>query len=348
MRCREHSAAAACPSSRGPSHVLNGRTVSAGAGARVARPRGIRAIESRRAASPSQLATPGSPSLVFTPLPPGHVPVPGPSSADQHGGPGPARRAGRAPAALPLPPLPSRWWCGVTGPSASSWVEALLPLAPEVIRDASDRPWLFGNWSGSELRAWTVRDVRVVVLGSFHFGSSEGEAAAHRAVSTGDVRALASLPGSYHAFVSTPRHVVACGDAAGLRRLFCRQDGSSTLYGDHAVVLRQLMGLAVDDTWLATWLACPSQRHVLEQSAPFGGVIGVPPGCHVTIAGSAAPTISRSWRPPVDERPLAAGAAVLRERLSTAVSGRLDGVARSTCDLSGGLDSTTLAFLAAR
>ncbi|MGH3830341.1 MAG: asparagine synthase-related protein [Pseudonocardiaceae bacterium] len=80
--------------------------------------------------------------------------------------------------------------------------------------------------------------------------------------------------------------------------------------------------------------------------SPFVGVTPVPPGYRVQITGRGCRT-SRWWTAPEATQPLETGGAALHEALNQAVAGRIGRASGPvSVQLSGGLDSTTLAFLA--
>jgi hypothetical protein len=148
--------------------------------------------------------------------------------------------------------------------------------------------------------------------------------------------------------VLTPAVAHLYGDTAGLRCLFHTRLGSVTAYASHAVVLAWLTRAAVEDAKLATLLACRFLDHVLDRIAPFVGVRPVPAAHRLTVDHDGTPTLAPYWRVPAHDRPLAASAVTLRDQLTDAVRVRVRPVQRVTCDLSGGLDSTSLSFLAPR
>src|SRR6185437_407417 len=80
----------------------------------------------------------------------------------------------------------------------------------------------------------------------------------------------------------------------------------------------------------------------------WSGVQAVPNGHYLSVAADGAGSSYRRWhRPPEPHLPLGEGAAHVRDALGAAVSLRTDGGRPISADLSGGLDSTSIAFLAA-
>lgn len=84
---------------------------------------------------------------------------------------------------------------------------------------------------------------------------------------------------------------------------------------------------------------------MLEGRSPFTGVEILPPGIRATITTNGWHT-TRTWT--LAERRFPDGAAQLRAALVAGVAARVAPVHTITTDLSGGLDSTSITFLAAR
>ncbi|MGH8904784.1 MAG: albusnodin/ikarugamycin family macrolactam cyclase [Egibacteraceae bacterium] len=224
----------------------------------------------------------------------------------------------------------------------------LLGRATQVIAHPSGRPWLFGSWSPTRLLTVTCGHVQAVMLGACLVSRQESIAEVGRAVNRGTYDGLACLPGSFHLLVSQPAGVTAYTDPAGLRQLFYATYGSTVICGSHTRVLNALTSAAVDEAWLVSRLVCPGLPHVRKRWAPFRGVRPVPPGYRLTVAQDGTATVARYWSVPADTRSLTSSAPQLREQLTGAVHGRVRVASRVTSDLSGGLDSTSLSFLAAR
>lgn len=189
-------------------------------------------------------------------------------------------------------------------------------------------------------------------VGTFRFERATAEATVERAARTGDYSRLAGLPGTFHAAVSTPSATYVYGDIAGLRRVFHTTVDDQVVFSDHALLLQMQTGAPVDETWLAMWLACPQNGLFLDTASPFRGVKPVPRASGIRIDRGARPSTAVSiqpyWKAPDDDAPLAVGARALRQQLPDAVSWRVRSVDRASCDFSGGLDSSTIALLAAR
>lgn len=116
--------------------------------------------------------------------------------------------------------------------------------------------------------------------------------------------------------------------------------------GSHAGKLAEFVGRCLDRGWLATRLLVPSVSDVWWTGTPWQAVHTVRPGWLLRI-DSAGQATTRRWldlgRPAAE---LADGGHALRAALQSAVAGRVAGADEPTVDLSGGLDSSTVAVLA--
>lgn len=140
--------------------------------------------------------------------------------------------------------------------------------------------------------------------------------ATERELRTAPVR---DLPGACSCVTVTADRVEVRSDRAGQFPLFFSVRGEETLVAHHATLLAALHSRPPDPVAAAVQIACP---HVLPLTIGRSFFTGV--GAH--------------------EPPPPAGGRPVREALVEAVRGRGAGV---TSDFSGGIDSTSLAFLAA-
>ncbi|MFJ3574351.1 asparagine synthase-related protein [Streptomyces rubiginosohelvolus] len=170
---------------------------------------------------------------------------------------------------------------------------------------------------------------------------------------TGLERRLARLPGLYHVVARLSGKSWIRGTATGLRRIYhARHPAAGTIASDRPAVLARLIDAPLDESALALRLLDflphplsrrPVWRGVHETGAGYG--LALP----VAAPGTAAvpgPTEHRWWEPPPGELPLAEGARRVGEAITASVRAHVDGRDRISCELSGGLDSTVLAFAA--
>ncbi|MFJ3099052.1 asparagine synthase-related protein [Streptomyces hydrogenans] len=218
--------------------------------------------------------------------------------------------------------------------------------AARVISHASGSPWVVGNWAADEVVTVSAGPVRVVVIGHCPITTSRLKELANRIRSLHDVSKLAQqLSGSFHLIASVHGQVRVQGSITGFCRLFYAHMRGVTIAADRADILAAAIGADIDEEALATRVACGGMLPPpLGEQSMWTGVSTVPPDHYIALGDGK--TVSW-WKPPTPERPLKQGADSVREALKTAIASRTEEQSTST-DLSGGMDSTSLAFLAAQ
>lgn len=242
---------------------------------------------------------------------------------------------------------PDPWFVVLPDCAAAYDVAAALgPHAPKTLPHPSGRPWLIGRWATDELVAAHVGQTQVAVIGRCPVTATALLAMAHRARTVADLDGLgAGLSGSFHLVAAVDGQVRVQGSVSGLRRVFYTQLGELTVAADRADVLAGLAGAAVDEQWLAARLVYPGLPHPLADGCPWHGMQVLADDCYLLTDPAR---VVRWWRPPEPIRPLAEAAPVVGQALITAVEARTRAGGTISCDLSGGLDSTPICFLAAR
>ncbi|WP_411136959.1 lasso peptide isopeptide bond-forming cyclase [Streptomyces sp. C10] len=234
--------------------------------------------------------------------------------------------------------------------AAADEARAVTPwAAPRVLSHASGRPWLVGRWSPGELRVATAGPVQVAVAGVCPVTATRLSELTARIRTVSDVDALAAaLPGSCHVVASVGGQVRVQGSLTGLRRVFHTRIGEVDIAADRADVLAAMTGAGIDARALAVRIACgglvPSP---LADQPLWSGIAALAPD-HCLVWDRERARALRWWRPPAPEQPLPAGADAVREALTSALDDRAPAEGRLSTDLSGGMDSTSLCFLAAR
>ncbi|MFD3409641.1 asparagine synthase-related protein [Streptomyces cyaneofuscatus] len=166
-------------------------------------------------------------------------------------------------------------------------------------------------------------------------------------------RRLARLPGLHHVIAHLSGETWIRGTASGLRRIYhARHAEAGSIASDRPAVLAHLIGAPLDDGALALrmldFLPHPLSRRVLwrgvhETGAGYG--LALPLAAPGTAA-TPGPREYRWWEPPPPELSLAEGARRLGDAVAASVRAHVGGLDRISCELSGGLDSTTLTFAA--
>jgi asparagine synthase (glutamine-hydrolysing) len=155
------------------------------------------------------------------------------------------------------------------------------------------------------------------------------------------IEAVTGLGGSYHAILDDGSALVVVGDLAGLRPVFTASVGGVPMFASTPLGLAGATRTGLDAGFLAARLMCPDAVELHESSTAFSEIRRMPQGAILRCAAEGMTLIKRP--PPVVQAGYD-GAPGLRSALVQAVQARLTGPV--SADLSGGLDSTSLAMIA--
>lgn len=232
--------------------------------------------------------------------------------------------------------------------AAAGLTETLCAYAPQVVAHPSGRPWLIGRWAVDQLVSAQAGPVRVAVIGCCPVTAAALSTAASRVRTASDVdRLAAGLSGSFHLVAAAGGQIRVQGSVAGLRRVFHTRVSGMTVAGDRADILADLAGAPVDERQLAVWLLSPFVPHPLADACGWQGVHAVPDGHYLLVDPDGPDREMGWWDPPEPVVALAEAAPLVAETLAAAVAARTRAGGTISADLSGGLDSTTLCYLAA-
>ncbi|MFC9290125.1 lasso peptide isopeptide bond-forming cyclase [Streptomyces sp. NPDC057052] len=214
---------------------------------------------------------------------------------------------------------------------------------------ASGRPWLVGHWHDEDVVTAAAGGVRLAVVGCCPITADELRLRAAQLRDLAELGALArSLPGSFHLAGALDGRVRVQGTASGLRLVFHAEIDGVRVAATRADTLAAVLGLDPDVEELAVRLLWPAPYPLFETSL-WRAVTAVPPQDAVVVAADGRTVRhTRWWTPPEPDRPLAEAAPLIREALREAVDARTRQGGVVSCDLSGGLDSTSVCFLADR
>ncbi len=206
---------------------------------------------------------------------------------------------------------------------------------------ASGRPWLVGHWHDDE--------VLTAVVGCCPVDADELRRRTARLRDLAELDALArSLPGSFHLVAVLDGQVRLQGTASGLRLVFHTEIDGVRVAATRADTLAAVRGLDPDVEELAVRLLWPAP-YPLSETSMWREVTAVAPQDAVVVAADGRTVRhTRWWAPPEPVRPLAEAAPLIRKALEEAVGARTRQGGVVSCDLSGGLDSTSVCFLADR
>lgn len=213
----------------------------------------------------------------------------------------------------------------------------------------SGRPWLVGHWHDDEVVTANTGTATVALVGCCPIEAHDLRRRIARLRDLAELDALArSLPGSFHLVGALDGQVRVQGTASGLRLVFHAEIDGVRVAASRADTLAAVLGLEPDVEELAVRLLWPAPYPLFETSL-WRAVTAVPPQDAVVVAADGRTVRhTRWWTPPEPIRPLAEAAPQIRKVLEEAVGARTRQGGVVSCDLSGGLDSTSVCFLADR
>ncbi|MEU6549037.1 lasso peptide isopeptide bond-forming cyclase [Streptomyces sp. NPDC046915] len=213
----------------------------------------------------------------------------------------------------------------------------------------SGRPWLVGDWHDDEIVTASAGSAAIAVIGCCPVDADELRRRTARLRDLAELDALARrLPGSFHLVATLDGRVRVQGSASGLRLVFHAEIEGSRVAASRADTLAAALRLDPDVEELAVRLLWPAPYPLFETSL-WRAVTAVPPQDAVIVAADGRTVRhTRWWTPPEPVTPLAEAAPRIRTALREAVGARTRQGGVVSCDLSGGLDSTSVCFLAER
>ncbi|MFF3431447.1 asparagine synthase-related protein [Streptomyces sp. NPDC002602] len=212
----------------------------------------------------------------------------------------------------------------------------------EIHDDGTLRVWAVDH--NPQVRRAVSRDgtAEVFLVGACLASSSEARGAADSAA-RGYWHAAGRLPGSYLGIVRVGRTVRISGDRAATVQVYWTATESTVTWSTSASAMAALTGAAPDPVRLlaeiTTWGVEPCVN------GWFQGIHRVPPGSALTVAPDLPPALQRLPAPA--RLSFADAAEALRYELPLAVGRRTLTGRPLSSDLSGGVDSTSIACLAA-
>lgn len=225
-------------------------------------------------------------------------------------------------------------------PAADLPGRPLLPSLPDVR--------VLGSWPEAELRVVDWGRSAAVFVG--HCIPDATEVLARGRELEEEPDALMSWPGAYACLLMLPERTLCYTDVAAQFAVYESTRGGQTLIASDPRLLAQLHGRRLDPLTAAIRLACPDVLPLWESRSPFEDVSRLPGGHVLEVrhgVGRSAAIREYAQARTARDGSRADGAAALGVALRQAVAMRC---ARGpvTTDLSGGLDSTSIALLAAK
>ncbi|MFD7667558.1 asparagine synthase-related protein [Streptomyces sp. NPDC059788] len=230
------------------------------------------------------------------------------------------------------------------------------------VRHPSGRPWVMGHWTDDEAVAAGSGPDRLLLFGttSADAGTLDRLLRRLRCLSDLDSR-VRELHGSFFLLAAMGSRLRCQGSLSTVRQIHHADINGVTVAAgrpqDLAALAREAAaaglptgapGLgSVDEESLAVRLLAPFAPYPLALRPAWRAVHAVPPGHCLTLGPDGRSGTVRWWWPPQPDLWLEDAAESVRDALTEAVRARTRRPALSA-DLSGGMDSTSLCFLAAR
>lgn len=203
-----------------------------------------------------------------------------------------------------------------------------------------------GDWRPEELKTASHPLGRVAVYGSCLASDTELRQQLDRALELKDPRVLTEMPGSYTTLLFEPGKMTALADLANQYPFFYRSDSGSFRFSSLMAPLRDT-GSRPDALTFAAQIASSWSADVTAGRSVIEGVQRLEAG-HMLQAnhqGNVRVSQYESFQPTLSYEE---AVEALREALLTAVRGRAAWGRKTSSDFSGGLDSTSIAYLTAR
>ncbi|MEU2946234.1 asparagine synthase-related protein [Nocardiopsis alba] len=236
-----------------------------------------------------------------------------------------------------------------TGDVAGVSIERLARTRLEVVHRASGRPWIIGDWDEGDVYKARIGNRRVVLLGRFLMDEPALLRVLDSAESLSDLsRITEEIPGSYHLVAELDEGVRIQGTLSSGRQIFYSNRGSPVLAASDPALLLPFVGREWDRSILASRLIAPWPPWPVSEIPVWKGVSALAPGHFLQVdsrTGTARQV--RWWSPEEPHLTLERGAELLASAVHDAVRSRGRGRTTVSADLSGGLDSTGLCFVAA-
>jgi asparagine synthase (glutamine-hydrolysing) len=213
----------------------------------------------------------------------------------------------------------------------------------------SGRPWIVGRWASHDVTVVTEGATRLVIVGRTRVNLGE---VARELAALGSLQGLDRLahriPGAVHLLLSAGGSTRSQGCVSTVRQVFHATVAGASVAASAVGPLRRLVGAAIDEEALALRLLSPmGAPWPLSTRTFWRGIEPVASGHWLEIDQHGRPHTHRWWQPPASSLPLAEAAAAVRDALDEAVAARVHQRGTVSADLSGGLDSTSLSFVAA-
>ncbi|MEU3602705.1 asparagine synthase-related protein [Streptomyces sp. NPDC006798] len=234
---------------------------------------------------------------------------------------------------------------------AADEVAGLLPdaLRKNTLYHHSGRPWVVGDWAADEALYARAGRTAVVLLGPAHTTEPRLRERLGRMTDLRQLDAVvADTAGCFHLIASFDGTVRAQGTLSGARQLLTTRVSGVTVAANRVTVLAGLRELTLCDEQLVQHLLDFGPPWPLTERSVWREADPVPFAHCLNLRPDGSGEQRRWWTAPEAEVPASIAAPAFHGALLSAVAARSGPAPALGCDLSGGMDSTSLCFLAGR
>ncbi|MFG2112111.1 asparagine synthase-related protein [Streptomyces sp. NPDC048718] len=216
------------------------------------------------------------------------------------------------------------------------------------VTHASGRPWLLGRWDDDACVVVDGGRNRLVLLGPTRADTGLLRRLLANVHSLYDLDSVArSLPGSFHLAASFDGRTRTQGSLSTARHVFHARVDGITVAADSPSGLTALMETGLDEETLALQLLLPVPWPLAGRPV-WTGVRSLGVGCWLDVTPDGEAREVSWWTLPEPDTPISRAAEAIHDALVDSVAVRATHQEVVSADLSGGLDSTSLCFLADR
>jgi asparagine synthase (glutamine-hydrolysing) len=205
---------------------------------------------------------------------------------------------------------------------------------------------IIGEWSGEDFRSCETRDARLFIFGHCLIGAAQMAVEFGAAAESGHFDRVAEWPGAYAVIIVRQGIVTAYSDLAGQFPLYFSQRDGELLISPDPAMLASAHQRSPDPLAVAAHIACPGVLPMWWGRSAYHGIDRLEGGMALRAQRGHVEIEPAGYPKPVPGMSLAEGADRLRFALTSGVRARCAGH-QVSADFSGGLDSSSIAFLAA-
>lgn len=232
--------------------------------------------------------------------------------------------------------------------ATAQWLSIHDELPRRILHHSGDL-WIAGDWLPGECVAASSETIKIVLLGTVGCDDQDLAAWLHSQGSEPDIaHVYRAVPGSYFTLVSTAdRRTQIYGTLSSFRRVSYSTDPARPIASNSLRYLVELFTPRIREDRVPLALIAPRAPWPLGEASHWHGIENLLPNELLNYDDAGAASTRTRWRIPHVRIPLADAAQGLQAALHGAIEARARHARTSlSSDLSGGMDSTSLAFFA--